>query len=31
LDGQAKSVPKTEGYLGMYPGGQILTTPQFYP
>jgi prepilin-type processing-associated H-X9-DG protein len=31
LDGHAKSVSKAEAYLGMYPGGQILTTPSFSP
>ena len=31
LDGHAKSVNKTEAYLGMYPGGQVLTGVSFYP
>ncbi len=31
LDGHARSVPKSEAYLGMYPGGQLLTLPSFYP
>ena len=31
LDGHAKSVQKAEAYLGMYPGGQILTNISFYP
>ena len=31
LDGHAKSVQKTEAYLGMYPGGQVLTNISFYP
>ncbi len=31
LDGHAKSVPKSEAYLGMYPGGVILTDPSWYP
>jgi prepilin-type N-terminal cleavage/methylation domain-containing protein/prepilin-type processing-associated H-X9-DG protein len=31
LDGHAKSVQKPNAYLGMYPGGQILTYPSFYP
>jgi prepilin-type N-terminal cleavage/methylation domain-containing protein/prepilin-type processing-associated H-X9-DG protein len=31
LDGHAKSVTKADSYLGMYPGGQILTNPSFYP
>jgi prepilin-type N-terminal cleavage/methylation domain-containing protein/prepilin-type processing-associated H-X9-DG protein len=31
LDGHAKSVTKAEAYLGMYPGGQLLTFPSFYP
>ena len=31
LDGHAKSVQKPDAYLGMYPGGVILTDPSFYP
>jgi prepilin-type N-terminal cleavage/methylation domain-containing protein/prepilin-type processing-associated H-X9-DG protein len=31
LDGHAKSVLKHEAYLGMYPGGQVLTNPGWYP
>ncbi len=31
LDGHAKSVTRQEALMGMYPGGQILTDPQFYP
>ncbi|MBV8554756.1 MAG: DUF1559 domain-containing protein [Planctomycetaceae bacterium] len=31
LDGHAKSVQKAEAYVGMYPGGQILTNISFYP
>ena len=31
LDGHAKSVQKSEAYLGMYPGGQLLLNPSFYP
>jgi prepilin-type N-terminal cleavage/methylation domain-containing protein/prepilin-type processing-associated H-X9-DG protein len=31
LDGHAKSVTKAEAYLGMYPGGQLLLNPSFYP
>jgi prepilin-type N-terminal cleavage/methylation domain-containing protein/prepilin-type processing-associated H-X9-DG protein len=31
LDGHAKSLSKAEAYLGMYPGGQILTNISFYP
>ena len=31
LDGHAKSVQKSEAYLGMYPGGQLLLVPSFYP
>ena len=31
LDGHAKSVTKAEGYLGMYPGGQLILNPSFYP
>ena len=31
LDGHAKSVGKAEAYLGMYPGGQVLTDVSFYP
>ena len=31
LDGHVKSVQKSEAYLGMYPGGQLLLNPSFYP
>jgi prepilin-type N-terminal cleavage/methylation domain-containing protein/prepilin-type processing-associated H-X9-DG protein len=31
LDGHAKSVLKAAAYLDMYPGGQILTNPSWYP
>ena len=31
LDGHAKSVTKTDAYIGMYPGGQPLLDPSFYP
>ena len=31
LDGHAKSVLKPDAYLGMYPGGQVLTNISFYP
>jgi prepilin-type N-terminal cleavage/methylation domain-containing protein/prepilin-type processing-associated H-X9-DG protein len=31
LDGHAKSVQKPDAYLGMFPGGQVLTVPSFYP
>jgi prepilin-type N-terminal cleavage/methylation domain-containing protein/prepilin-type processing-associated H-X9-DG protein len=31
LDGHAKSVTKREAYVGMYPGGQLLPVPSFYP
>jgi len=31
LDGHARSVQKPDAYLGMYPGGVILTQPSFYP
>ncbi|MBX6311810.1 MAG: DUF1559 domain-containing protein, partial [Isosphaeraceae bacterium] len=31
LDGHAKSVHRTEALLGMYPGGQILKRPSYYP
>ena len=31
LDGHAKSVLKPDAYLGMYPGGVILTDPGWYP
>ena len=30
LDGHAKSTTRAEAYLGMYPGGQLLTVPTFY-
>lgn len=30
LDGHAKSVQKADAYLGMYPGGQLLTVPTFF-
>jgi prepilin-type N-terminal cleavage/methylation domain-containing protein/prepilin-type processing-associated H-X9-DG protein len=31
LDGHARSVSRTDAVIGMYPGGQALTTPAFYP
>jgi prepilin-type N-terminal cleavage/methylation domain-containing protein/prepilin-type processing-associated H-X9-DG protein len=31
LDGHAKSMNKADGYQAMYPGGQLLTAPTFYP
>jgi hypothetical protein len=31
LDGHARSVVKPDAYLGMYPGGVILTEPSWYP
>jgi prepilin-type N-terminal cleavage/methylation domain-containing protein/prepilin-type processing-associated H-X9-DG protein len=31
LDGHARSVQKPDAYLGMYPGGVLLTQPSFYP
>lgn len=31
LDGHVKSVNRMEALLGMYPGGQILNKPSFYP
>jgi prepilin-type N-terminal cleavage/methylation domain-containing protein/prepilin-type processing-associated H-X9-DG protein len=31
LDGHAKSVLKSEAYLGIYPGGQTLASPSWYP
>ena len=31
LDGHAKSVNRTDAEPGMYPGGQILKAPTFYP
>ncbi len=31
LDGHSRSVQKQDAYLGMYPGGVILTHPSFYP
>jgi prepilin-type N-terminal cleavage/methylation domain-containing protein/prepilin-type processing-associated H-X9-DG protein len=31
LDGHARSVQKSEAYLGMYPGGQLILNPSFYP
>ncbi len=31
LDGHARSITKAEAYLGMYPGGQLLTQPTFFP
>ncbi len=31
LDGHARSITKGDAYPGMYPGGQILTNPSFYP
>jgi prepilin-type N-terminal cleavage/methylation domain-containing protein/prepilin-type processing-associated H-X9-DG protein len=31
LDGHVKSTNQADTYLGMFPGGQILRTPMFYP
>jgi prepilin-type N-terminal cleavage/methylation domain-containing protein len=31
LDGHARSVSRPDALLGMYPGGQILMEPSFYP
>ena len=31
LDGHAKSITRGEAYLAMYPGGQVLKVPSFYP
>ena len=31
LDGHARSVLKSEAYLGMYPGGVLFTNPSWYP
>jgi prepilin-type N-terminal cleavage/methylation domain-containing protein/prepilin-type processing-associated H-X9-DG protein len=31
LDGHACSISKPDGYLGMYPGGQVLRDVSFYP
>ncbi len=31
LDGHARSIPKPDAYLGMYPGGVVLSQPSFYP
>lgn len=31
LDGHAISRTKADSYLGMYPGGQLLVPPTFYP
>ena len=31
LDGHARSITKTDGYLGMYPGGQVFRDIRFYP
>jgi prepilin-type N-terminal cleavage/methylation domain-containing protein/prepilin-type processing-associated H-X9-DG protein len=31
LDGHARSVNRNDALLGMYPGGQVLTNPTFYP
>jgi len=31
LDGHARSIQKADAYLGIYPGGQVLTNPSFYP
>lgn len=31
LDGHARSTTKGDAYLGMFPGGQILKEPSFYP
>jgi prepilin-type N-terminal cleavage/methylation domain-containing protein/prepilin-type processing-associated H-X9-DG protein len=31
LDGHARSIGKTEGYLGMYPGGAVFRDIRFFP
>jgi prepilin-type N-terminal cleavage/methylation domain-containing protein/prepilin-type processing-associated H-X9-DG protein len=31
LDGHVRSAARPEAYVGMYPGGQLLTKPTFYP
>jgi prepilin-type N-terminal cleavage/methylation domain-containing protein/prepilin-type processing-associated H-X9-DG protein len=31
LDGHVKSAQKPDAYVGMYPGGQLLKNPSFYP
>lgn len=31
LDGHVRSIQKADAYLGMYPGGQVLTDTSFYP
>jgi prepilin-type N-terminal cleavage/methylation domain-containing protein/prepilin-type processing-associated H-X9-DG protein len=31
LDGHARTVSQADAYLGMYPGGQLLKDPSFYP
>jgi prepilin-type N-terminal cleavage/methylation domain-containing protein/prepilin-type processing-associated H-X9-DG protein len=31
LDGHVKSVAPAEAYTGIFPGGQLLKTPSFYP
>jgi prepilin-type N-terminal cleavage/methylation domain-containing protein/prepilin-type processing-associated H-X9-DG protein len=31
LDGHARSIQRPDAYLGMYPGGVLLTRPSFYP
>jgi prepilin-type N-terminal cleavage/methylation domain-containing protein/prepilin-type processing-associated H-X9-DG protein len=31
LDGHAKSIQKADAYLGIYPRGEVLTYPSFYP
>jgi prepilin-type processing-associated H-X9-DG protein len=31
LDGHARSMSQADAYLGMYPGGQLLKDPSFYP
>jgi prepilin-type processing-associated H-X9-DG protein len=31
LDGHARSIRRAEALIGMYPGGQVLTDPTFYP
>jgi prepilin-type N-terminal cleavage/methylation domain-containing protein/prepilin-type processing-associated H-X9-DG protein len=31
LDGHARSIQKADAYLGMYPGGQVLTNISFFP
>jgi prepilin-type N-terminal cleavage/methylation domain-containing protein/prepilin-type processing-associated H-X9-DG protein len=31
LDGHARSINRTDGYLGMYPGGQVFRDIRFFP